>query len=138
VGQATQAEVLKAQTQLSRMTEELLRMERERPVMEAELLRLLGRRGKRRDPICTRSCRDKGRGGVSASKRCRRAGGCASRPQLQGPCQLSMNRAQARKTLELARKESPPDFDLRLFLPVRRKETCTGRAAGDVVSLRGE
>src|SRR3972149_696555 len=44
VGQAAQAEVLKAQTQLGRMSEELLRMERERPVTEAELARLLGRR----------------------------------------------------------------------------------------------
>ena len=45
LGQAAQADVLKAQTQLGRMTEELLRMERERPVIEAELARLLGRRG---------------------------------------------------------------------------------------------
>ena len=42
VGQATQADVLKAQTQLSKMVEELLRMGRERPMFEAELLRALG------------------------------------------------------------------------------------------------
>ena len=42
------ADVLKAQTQVSRMQDELLRLARERPVIEAELVRALGRR--RRPP----------------------------------------------------------------------------------------
>ena len=43
VGQGNQADVLKAQTQVSRMQDKLLGLEREQPVFEAELIRALGR-----------------------------------------------------------------------------------------------
>ena len=43
VGQGAQADVLKAQTQVSRMLEELIKLGRERPMAEAELNRAAGR-----------------------------------------------------------------------------------------------
>ena len=43
VGQGTQADVLKAQTQVSKMLEELIKLGRERPMLEAELNRAAGR-----------------------------------------------------------------------------------------------
>lgn len=43
VGEGQQADVLKAQTQLARMQDELIRLGRERLVLEAELNRVLGR-----------------------------------------------------------------------------------------------
>ena len=43
VGQGSQADVLKAQTQLSKMVDELIKLARERSFMEAELSRALGR-----------------------------------------------------------------------------------------------
>jgi len=45
VGQGAQADVLRAQTQLTRMLEELLRMQRERVMAEGEVGRVLVRRG---------------------------------------------------------------------------------------------
>ena len=43
VGQGNQADVLKAQTQLSKMVDELIKLGRERRAIEAELTRALGR-----------------------------------------------------------------------------------------------
>ena len=43
VGMGSQADALKAQTQVSRMVDELLKLARERPTVEAELIRALGR-----------------------------------------------------------------------------------------------
>lgn len=43
VGMGAQADAFKAQTEVSRMQDELLRLTRERPVFEAEIIRALGR-----------------------------------------------------------------------------------------------
>jgi outer membrane protein TolC len=43
VGQGNQSDVLKAQTQLSKMADELIKLARERRAIEAELIRALGR-----------------------------------------------------------------------------------------------
>ena len=51
VGQGSQADVLKAQTQVSRMTDELLKLARERPTIEAELIRALGRNANVAAPV---------------------------------------------------------------------------------------
>jgi outer membrane protein TolC len=127
VGQAAQADVLKAQTQLGRMTEELLRMERERPVMEAELVRLLGRRANA-SPIAVDlpSLRDTALRLESLQEVALR-----ERPQLLG-LQSAIDRSA--KTLELARKEAQPDFDLR-FSYGQRERDLAGMPREDLVSF---
>lgn len=127
VGQAAQADVLKAQTQLGRMSEELLRMERERPVMEAELVRLLGRRGSAA-PIAVQlpGLRDAGLKLEALQEAALR-----ERPQLLG-LQSAIERSA--KTLDLARKEAQPDFDVR-FSYGQRERDLAGMPRDDVVSL---
>jgi len=127
VGQATQAEVLKAQTQLSRMTEELLRTQREQPVLEAELVRLLGRRG-HPAPI---DAALPGIGEVSLDLQALQQTALRERPQLLG-LQSAIERSA--KALELARKEAQPDFDLRFSYGQREKNTL-GVPREDVVSF---
>jgi outer membrane protein TolC len=127
VGQATQAEVLKAQIQLSRMSEELLRMERERPVMEAELLRLLGRRGNAA-PIAAELPLI---GDVAFSLEALQEAALRERPQLLG-LQSVIDRSA--KALELVRKEAEPDFDLR-FAYGQREKDLAGMPREDVVSF---
>ena len=127
VGQAAQADVLKAQTQLGRMSEELLRMERERPVMEAELVRLLGRRGNAA-PIAVElpGLRETALNLESLQQTALR-----ERPQLLG-LQSAIERSA--KTLELARKDAQPDFDLR-FSYGQRERDLAGMPREDLVSF---
>jgi outer membrane protein TolC len=127
VGQATQAEVLKAQTQLGRMTEELLRMERERPVTEAELVRLLGRRGNAA-PIAAALPQI---GDAAFSLEALQEAALRERPQLLG-LQSVIDRGA--KSLELARKEAQPDFDLR-FSYGQRERDLAGVPREDMVSI---
>jgi outer membrane protein TolC len=126
-GQATQAEVLKAQIQLSRMAEELLRTERERPVMEAELLRLLGRRGNA-TPVVAEMPRLED---TVFSLEALQEAALRERPQLLG---LQSVIERSAKTLELARKESQPDFDVR-FSYGQRERDLTGLPREDLVSI---
>ena len=127
VGQAAQVDVLKAQTQLGRMSEELLRMERERPVIEAELVRLLGRRGDAA-PIAVelRGLRD-----TRFDLEALREAALRERPQLLG-LQSAIDRNT--KNLELARKETQPDFDLR-FSYGQRERDLAGMPREDLVSF---
>lgn len=127
VGQAAQAEVLKAQTQLGRMTEELLRMERERPVIEAELARLLGRSGKAL-PVAVEL--PALRAAASDLEALQQAA-LRERPQLLG-LQSAIDRSA--RALDLARKEKQPDFDLR-FSYGQREQDLAGMPRQDVVSL---
>jgi outer membrane protein TolC len=127
VGQATQADVLRAQTQLGRMSEELLRMERERPVMEAELVRLLGRRGNAA-PIAAELPQI---GDAAFSLEALQEAALRERPQLLG-LQSAIDRSA--KTLELARKEAQPDFDLR-FSYGQRDRDLAGMPREDLVSF---
>ena len=127
VGQATQAEVLKAQTQLGRMSEELLRMERERPVMEAELLRLLGRRS-HASAIAAELPQ---LGEVVFDLEALQESALRERPQLLG-LQSVIDRST--KALELARKEAQPDFDLRFSYGQREKDPA-GTPREDLVTF---
>jgi len=127
VGQAAQADVLKAQTQLGRMSEELLRMERERPVMEAELVRLLGRRNNAA-PIPAELPRTRD---VVFNLEALQQAALRERPQLLG-LQSAIERSA--KTLELARKEAQPDFDLR-FAYGQRDRNPLGLPREDLVSF---
>ncbi len=127
VGQAAQAEVFKANTQLGRMSEELLRMERERPVMGAELARLLGRRGSV-TPIAVEL---PGLGEAGLALEALQQIALRERPQLLG-LQSAIERSA--KALELARKEKNPDFDVR-FSYGQRERDLTGTPRQDVMSL---
>ena len=127
VGQAAQAEVLKAQTQLGRMSEELLRMERERPVTEAELARLLGRRANAA-PIAVKlpSLRE-----AAFDLEALQQAALRERPQLLG---LQSVIERGTKALDLARKEAQPDFDLR-FSYGQRERDVANMPREDVVSF---
>ena len=107
VGQANQADVIKAQTQLSRMADELIKLGRERRVMEAELTLALGRESAAGAP-------------VPAALRLREAPlqlealretALTQRPQLLGLRSLV---DRSGKALDLARKDYYPDFDVKL------------------------
>jgi outer membrane protein TolC len=127
VGQATQAEVLKAQSQLGRMSEELLRMERERPVTEAELVRLLGRRGNAL-PV---EAELPGLRDTALNLEALQQAALSERPQLLG-LQSAIERSA--KALELARKEKEPDFDVRFSYGQREKDLA-GTPRQDVMSF---
>ena len=127
VGQAAQAEVFRAQTQLGRMSEELLRMERERPVTEAELLRLLGRRGNA-VPIAVEL---PGLRETALKLEALQQAALSERPQLLG---LQSVIERGSNALDLARKEAQPDFDLRFSYGQREKDLA-GMRREDVFSL---
>ena len=127
VGQAAQAEVFRAQTQLGRMSEELLRMERERPVTEAELMRLLGRRGNAL-PI---SVELPGLRETALNLEALQQAALSERPQLLG---LQSVIERGSKALDLARKEAQPDFDLRFSYGQREKDLA-GMRREDLFSL---
>lgn len=127
VGQGTQAEVLKAQTQLGRMNEELLRMQRERPVAEAELTRLLGRRANV-TPIAVEL---PGLSAAALDLEALQAAALRERPQLLG---LQSLIERSSKSLDLARKEAQPDFEVR-FAYGQRERDLANMPREDVVSL---
>ena len=127
VGQAAQAEVLKAQTQLGRMNEELLRMQRERPVIEAELARVLGRQASAA-PVAVEL---PGLRAAAFSLEALQEAALRERPQLLG---LQSMIERGTKALELARKEAQPDFELR-FAYGQRERDLANMPREDVVSL---
>ena len=107
VGQGSQADVLKAQTQVSKMLEELIKLGRERPVLEAELNRAAGRAAAPAaiDPPPAQARE------VALDFEALREAARAKRPQL-----LAQERMKERslKAVELARKDYYPDFDVRI------------------------
>lgn len=127
VGQGNQADVLKAQTQLSKMADELLKLGRERRVIEAELMRALGR----------------GQGGgtpAPGALQLREAPlqlaalqetALRERPQILGLRSLI---DRGGKALELARKDYYPDIDVK-FAYGQRDKTPDGMSRDDLVSL---
>jgi len=127
VGQAAQADVLKAQSQIGRMNEELLRMERERPVTEAELARLLGRRMDE-TPITVEL---PGLSDIALNLEALRQTALQQRPQLLG-LQSAVERST--KAVDLARTEKQPDFDVR-FSYGQRDKNPLGEPRQDVFSL---
>jgi outer membrane protein TolC len=126
-GQATQSDVLKAQTQLGRMLDELLRLERERPSMEAELLRGTGKAMFARPvrPALPEA------GEIPWDVESLLGQGLAHRPQLRG---LEAAIARAEKAVELARKDYLPDFDVKLAYG-QRDRAADGMRRDDMVSL---
>ena len=127
VGQGTQADVLKAQTQLTGMMDELIKLARERQSIEAELARALGRESD---------------AGIAAPGtlplpetalrfESLRETALAERPQLLGLKSLIDRSA---KSLDLARKDYYPDFDVKLSYG-QREEMLDGTPRDDMVSL---
>ncbi|MFM9967878.1 MAG: TolC family protein [Burkholderiales bacterium] len=126
-GMGRQTDVLKAQTQLSKMTDELIKLARERKIVEAELNRMLGRTTSfaalvpespqlREDILSMESLREMA---------------LTQRPQLRA---LQSIIAKNEKTLNLARKEYYPDFDVRLSYG-QRDRMPDGSRRSDMVSL---
>ena len=127
VGQGSQADVLKAQTQLSKMTDELIKLARERPMFEAELVRALGRSSDAAAPVPeTLQLRE-----APLSFDELRERGLRERPQLLA---LQSVIARAEKSLELMRKDSYPDFDVR-FSYGQRDRMPDGTRRSDMVNL---
>lgn len=126
VGQASQADVLKAQTQLSRMLEELLKLGRERPMFEAELMRALGRTSGSVPAPRIPDLRE-----VRLAFDELREAALHERPQLLA---LLTTVGRAEKSVELMRKDAYPDFDVR-FSYGQRERMPDGAKRSDMVNL---
>ena len=126
VGQGSQADVLKARTQLSRMMDELIKLGRERPMIEAELNRALGRVSA---PAAVTTQHPRARE-VALRLEDLRDLARTHRPQLLA--QQSMVERNA-KALDLARQDYYPDFDVRLSYGQRDNNMDMRRE--DMVSL---
>lgn len=127
VGQGSQADVLKAQTQVSRMVDELLRLARERPTIEAELIRALGRNENIAAPIPVSPQLSK----EILNLESLRETALTQRPQLLA---LQSLVARNEKAAELARKNYYPDFNPRLMYG-QRERRLDGAGRADEVSL---
>lgn len=127
LGQASQADVLKAQAQLSKMNDELIRLDRERRITVAELNKLMGQLADRR--IATPSVPPPRE--VTLEVDTLRESVQASRPDLQA-LQTKIERNE--KAVDLARKDYYPDFDVRFFYGQRDK-TPTGERRDDMIGL---
>ena len=127
VGQGSQADVLKAQTQLSKMTEELIKLARERSMIEADLNRALGRGANAAAPLPE----SPGLREATLQLDTLHETALRERPQLLA---LQSIVARNEKALELARKEYNPDFDVRLSYG-QRDNALDGMKRSDMVSL---
>ncbi|MEK7834838.1 MAG: TolC family protein, partial [Pseudomonadota bacterium] len=127
VGHGSQADVLKAQTQLSKMVDELLKLARERPMIEAELNRMLGRSANLAAPVPEPpQLRE-----AALNLESLRETALTRRPQLLA---LQSIVARNEKALDLARKDYYPDFDVRMSYG-QRDNMPDGTRRSDMVSL---
>lgn len=127
LGMGSQADVLKAQTQISRMVDELLRLGREHPSIEAELIRAVGRNN-----------------GIAIARPIKpqlnemplNQGSLQEAAFMQRPQLLALKSIIARsdKELALARKNYYPDFDVRLSYG-QRNNMLDGTGRPDMVGL---
>ena len=127
VGMGSQADALKAQTQVSRMQDELLILARERPVIEAELIRTLGRHTHTAalTPVLLHIHEE------SLNLESLRETALAQRPQLHA---LQSLVARSDKTVDLANKDYYPDFTPRLMYG-QRDSRLDGTGRADEVSF---
>ena len=127
VGQGSQADVLKAQTQLSRMNDELIKLGRERRTIAAELTRVLGRPFDAVDPVpVTLQRREAPLQFETLMETALR-----ERPQLLALRSLV---ERSGKAIELARKDYYPDFDVK-FSYGQRDSTLDGMRRDDLVGV---
>ena len=127
VGQGTQADVLKAQTQLSKMMDELIKLARERPMIEAELIRALGRPANAPAPLPEAPALRE----TALRPDVLHETALRQRPQLLA---LQSLIARNEKALDLARKEYYPDFDMR-FSYGQRDNMPDGAKRSDMVNF---
>jgi len=127
VGQGNQADVLKAQTQLSRMADELIKLGRERLAIEAELTRALGRGPETGAPAPATLRLPK----TALQLEALRETALRERPQLLGLRSL-VDRSD--KALDLARKDYYPDFDVKLSYG-QRENMLDGTRRDDMLSF---
>jgi outer membrane protein TolC len=127
VGQGTQADVLNAQTQLTRMEDELVKLASERRTIEAELVRGLGRESDAAlpEPAALRLP------ATVLQYESLRETALRERPQLLG-LQSLIDRSG--KALDLARRDYYPDFDVKLSYG-QREDMLDGVSRDDMVSL---
>ncbi|KDP87245.1 transporter [Cupriavidus sp. SK-3] len=127
VGQSSQADVLKAQTQVAKMTDELIKLGRERRMIEAELNRALGRAPDLAAPVPHFPTLKEFAPRLDELRHI----ALASRPQLLA---LQSTIARSEKALQVARREYYPDFDVRFSYGQRDRSPMGGRRE-DMVSL---
>jgi len=127
VGQGTQADVLKAQTQLTRMDDELIRLASERRGIEAELVRNLGRESEAGLPAPAALRLPE----TALQFESLRETALQERPQLLGLQSLIDRNGKA---LDLARKDYYPDFDVKLAYG-QREDMLNGMPRDDMASL---
>jgi len=126
VGQGTQADVLKAQTELAIMNDELIQLERERLAMTAEIARLAAR-DDANALVPQRPALSAAPADLSALEE--RA--IREQPRLQG---LAAAMMRQEKAVELARREYYPDFDVRLSYAQRDPDPA-GMPRDNMVNL---
>jgi cobalt-zinc-cadmium efflux system outer membrane protein len=127
VGLGSQADALKAQTQVSRMLDELLKLARERPTVEAELIRALGRSANTAIPAPEPPQLQEENLNLDSL----RETAMAQRPQLLA---LQSIVARNEKAADLARRNYYPDFDVRLAYG-QRDNMLDGSRRPDMVTL---
>lgn len=127
VGMGNQADALQAQTQISKIQDELFRLARERAMIEAELARILGRD----TYVVMLNPAPPPMQPVVLNFESLREEALAQRPQLLA---LQSIAARNQKVLELARKEYYPDFDVRLSYG-QRDNMLNGSHRPDMVSM---
>lgn len=127
IGRGNQADALRAQTQISIMVDELLRLARERPTVEAELIRILGRNATVTPPVPeSPQLREE-----TLNLELLRETALAQRPQLLA---LQSIVSRNKKAVELANRNYYPDFDVRLAYG-QRDNMLDGTRRPDMVSL---
>ena len=129
VGQGNQMDVLRAQTQLSKMSEELIRLDRERVSAHSELRRALGRTGPDASAPTLAPTLELPPAALDVDLLRERA--LQDRPQLQA---LKVIADRNQRSLELARRDQYPDFDVRLQYG-QRDNMPNGVRRSDVVSV---
>jgi outer membrane protein TolC len=127
VGQGSESDVLKAQTQLSTIGDELLRLGRERQIIDAELNRALGRQAGLVQVIPNMP----GLPEVPLNLGRLRESALRDRPQLRALQSLVTGNEKA---LSLAGKAYYPDFDVRLSYG-QRDDTPGGMPREDMITL---
>jgi outer membrane protein, heavy metal efflux system len=127
VGQATQGDALKAQTQVARMQQELLRLDQEQQLRHSELKRLLGRHDDNTPIVPVPGIL------LALPATPEELSGAAKehRPQLRALANLI---DKGNSEIALARREAYPDFELR-FSYGQRDRTPDGLPREDMVTM---
>jgi outer membrane protein, heavy metal efflux system len=127
VGQTTLSDALQAQTQVARLQQELLRLERDQQLRQSELRRLLGRHDDGAAIVTTKAVLPE----LAATPTELARTAQEHRPQLEA---LSALVAKSDSEVALARREYYPDFEMRLSYG-QRDRTPEGMPRDDMVTM---